>query len=58
MLQETTPYVIIYDGPAKWMYFFIEDDDLLEKQNAIWDKINADVKKEFDNEPVYDKNLL
>ena len=38
--------------------FFIEHDDLLEKQNAIWDKINADVKKEFDNEPVYDKNLL
>ena len=37
--------------------FFIEHDDLLEKQNAIWDKIN-DVKKEFDNEPVYDKNLL
>ena len=27
------------------MYFFIEDDDLLEKYNTIWDKVSADIKK-------------
>ena len=27
------------------MYFFIEDDDLLERYNTIWDKISADIKK-------------
>ena len=32
-----------------------EDDDLLEKYNAIWDKVSADIKKEFDSEPVYNK---
>ena len=40
------------------MYFFNEDDDLLEKYNTIWDKVNADIKKEFDSEPVYNKNYL
>ena len=38
------------------MYFLIEDDDLLEKYNTIWDKVSADIKKEF--EPVYNKNSL
>ena len=37
------------------MYFFIEDDDLLEKYKTIWDKVSADIKKEFDSEPVYKK---
>ena len=40
------------------MYFLIEDDDLLEKHNTIWDKVSADIKKEFDREPVYNKNFL
>ena len=26
--------------------FFIEDDDLLEKYNAIWNKVSADIKKD------------
>ena len=40
------------------MYFVIEDDDLLKKYNTIWDKVSAYIKKEFDSEPVYDKNYL
>ena len=40
------------------MYLVIEDDDLLEKYNAIWDKVSADIKKEFDSVPVYNKNYL
>ena len=35
------------------MYFLIEDDALLEKYNTIWDKVKADIKKEFDSKPVY-----
>ena len=34
------------------MYFLIEDHDLLEEYNSIWDKVNADIKNEFDSEPV------
>ena len=34
------------------MYFFTEYDDLLEKYNTILDQDSADIKKEFDSEPV------
>ena len=37
------------------MYFLIADDDLLEKYNTIWGKVSADIKKEFDSEPVCNK---
>ena len=58
MLTEASVYAKIYDGKIKWMYFLIEDDDLLEKDNTIWDKDSADIKKEFDSKPVYNKNYL
>ena len=35
MLPKTSAYVKSYDGQTKWMYFLIEDDDLLEKYNII-----------------------
>ena len=40
------------------MYFLTEDDELLEKHNTIWGKVSADIKKESDSEPVYDKSYL
>ena len=33
----------------KWMYFLIEDDDLLKKYNTIWDKVRAYINKEFNS---------
>ena len=45
MLPKTSAYLKLYDGLAKWMYFLIEDNDLLEKYNAIWDKFIIDNKK-------------
>ena len=36
----------------------IKDDDLLETYNTICDKVSADIKKEFDSEPVYNKSFL
>ena len=45
MLPKTRAYVKCYDGRAKWIYFLIEDDDLLEKYNTIWDKVSTDIKK-------------
>ena len=55
ILPKTSAYVKIYDGQTQWMYFLIEDDDLLKKYNNIWDKVSADIKKEFDTVPVYNK---
>ena len=58
MLPKTTAYVKNYDGQTKWMYFLIKDDVLFEKYNTIQDKVSADIKNEFDGEPVYNKNYL
>ena len=33
-------------------------DDLLEKYSTIWDKASADIKKEFDIDPVNNKYFL
>ena len=52
---QTSAYVKSYHGQTKWMYFLIEDDDLLEKYNTIWDKVSADIKKENYSKPVYNK---
>ena len=38
--------------------FLIKDDHLLKKCNTIWCKVSVDIKKEFDNEPVYSKEYL
>ena len=48
MLSKTSVYVKCYDGQTKWMYFLIEDDDLLKKYSTISDKVSADIKKEFE----------
>ena len=58
MLPKTRAHLKGYDGQTKWMYFLIEDDDLLEKYNTIWDKVSADIKKEFDSEPACNKEFL
>ena len=41
MLPKTTAYVKCNDGQTKWMYFLIEDDDLLEIYNTIWYKYKS-----------------
>ena len=51
-------YVKSYDGQTRRMYFLIEDDDLLKIYNFTWDKVSAEIKQEFDSEPVYNKLFL
>ena len=58
ILPKTDAYVKSGDGETTWMYILIKDDELLEKHNTIWDKVSADMKEEFDREPVYNKNDL
>ena len=45
MVPKTSPYVKSYDEQTKWMQLLIEDDDLLEKYNTIWNKVSADIRK-------------
>ena len=34
------------------MYFLIVDDELLEKNNDIWNKVSNSIKKDFDRESI------
>ena len=36
----------------------IEENNLLEKYNAIWNIVSTDIIKEFDGELVYNKRFL
>ena len=58
LLANTSAYVKSYDGHIKWMYFLIEDDELLEEYNTIWNKISSDIRKELDSKPVNNKHFL
>ena len=57
ILPKTSVHVKRYDGHTKWIYFFIKDDDLLNKYNNVWDKVSASIKKEFEFEPVHNKRF-
>ena len=57
MLHKTSADVKSYDRQTKWMCFLIEDDDLSEKYNTIWDKVSADIKKESDSELIFENNF-
>ena len=56
MLLKTSAYVKSYDGQTKWLIRWT--DDLLEKYNIIWDKVSADMVKEFDSDLVHNKTFL
>ena len=45
MLPKTSAYVKCYDGQTKWVFFLIENDDLLENNSTIWDKVSTDIKE-------------
>ena len=39
------------------MTTLIKNDELLEMYNDTWDKVSNSIKKRFDSEPVYNKNI-
>ena len=39
-------------------FFFIEDAELLEKYNKIWDKVSNSVKKDFNSKPIANEKYL
>ena len=57
VLPKTSAYVKNYDGQTKGV-FLIENDDFLEQCNTIWDKVNSDLKNEFDSKPICNKEFL
>ena len=43
---------------TKYMSFLIKDDELLEKDNEIWEKVKNGIKEEFDSKPLYNEKCL
>ena len=40
------------------MHFLIEDDNLLNKFDTIWDKVTVDIRNEFGSKPIYNNFFL
>ena len=45
MFPKTRSYVKKCNGQTRWMCFLIDDIDLSERYNTIWDKVSTDIKK-------------
>ena len=58
MLAKTSACVKCFNVEIKWIYFFGEDDKLLEKYNRIWNKFSNSIKRELACEPIYNKKFL
>ena len=43
---------------TKDVSFWIKDDELLKKNNEIWEKTKNIIKTEFDSEPAYNEKYL
>ena len=58
MLPKTSAYVKGYDEQTNGCIFSLKKiDDVLEIYDTIWDKVCADIKKEFDSKPDNKKHL-
>ena len=58
MLPKAITYVKSYGGQTKWMYFLIEDDDLLKKYNTIPDDVRLISKRNLTASLCIIKNYL
>ena len=51
-------YLKGYDGETKWVYFLIEDDDLLKKYNDNWNKVSNNMNEDFDSKLICNEKIL
>ena len=58
ILPKTSTYVKKYTVETKWMYFLIEDDELLEKHNDSWNKVSNSIKNNLLATPLILSDLI
>ena len=51
-------YLKGYDGETKWVYFLIEDDDLLKKYYDNWNKVSNNINEDFDSKLICNEKIL
>ena len=57
IFPKPSAYEKICNVETDWIYLFIEDDELLETYNDIWNKVNNTIKKEIDCESITRKTF-
>ena len=51
-------YIKYFENDGKNMSFAINNDDVLDKYNEIWDKIKKTLSNKFHSMPVYDEKFM
>ena len=57
-LTPMSGYIKYFGNGGKNVSFIIKDDDVLNKNNEIWDKIKMDLNIKFHSMPVYDEKYI
>ena len=58
ILPQMNAYIKYFENGGKNMSFVIKDDDVLEKYNDIWSKINGELNIKFHSMPAYDEKYI
>ena len=58
ILPQMIGYIKYFENGGKNMSFVIKDDDVLEKYNEIWSKINGELNIKFHSMPAYDEKYI
>ena len=58
ILPHITVYIKYFKNGGKNMSFVIEDDDVLDEYNEIWDLIKEKLNIKFHSMPVYDEKTI
>ena len=58
ILPQMTGYIKCFEKGGKNISFIIEDDDVLDKYNEIWDKIKERLNIKFYSIPVYNEKYI
>ena len=57
-LPQVNRYIKHFNSKNKYINILVHYENLLNKDNELWDKISNLLKKGFDSEPVYDNKYI
>ena len=57
-LSKMIGYLNIFKDGARKMYFFTDNNEVLERYTAIWEKISDLVNKKFDSDSIYNNKYI
>ena len=58
VFSQMNAYAKYFDKNIKYMNLLVNDKEILEKYNKIWNRIKTLIKKAFNSEPVYNDKYI